>query len=114
MKKIILLILINIFFCSTTLYAANLDGIVIEGWSFEKIVAGEKAYSIQADKASFGTKRIGFFNFGLIKVMNLENVLLITYNNGNIARSQRFNRAIYELNSKRLLDDQGNVVFSEN
>lgn len=114
MKKIIILALINILLCSiTAVYASKFDDLVVEGWAFEKIEAGKKVYSIQADKATFGTKRIGFFNLAAIKVVNLENVLLIVYNNGVVVNNQHFDRAVYELNSRRLLDEHGNEVFRE-
>lgn len=115
MKKTFCILLINVLLlCSIApLYAAKLDGVVIEGWSLEKIVAGQKVYSIQADRASFGTKRVGFFNLGFVKVVNLENVYLITFDKGNIVKNQHFNRAVYVLNSRCLIDEEGNVVFSE-
>ena len=109
MKKIAVLILVNLFFFSIiTLYAAKFDDTVIEGWSLEKIEGGK------ADRATFGSKRIGFFNLAAIKIVNLENVLLIIYKNGGIVKNQRFSQAVYELNSRRLFNEQGDVVFKEN
>lgn len=115
-KKIFLLFfLLSLSFCLTKpVYAERFDETVIEGWSLEKIVKGKKDYSIQAEKASFGSKKIGFFNIALVKVINLDDVCLTLYDNGVIIKTQYLTKAVYKINTKRLFDENGNLVFSEN
>lgn len=115
MKKINLpfFLLILSFHLLMPLYACGFDDSVIEGWSIEKIVNAEKVYSIYAQRASFGNKRIGFFNIALVKVINLDKVCLTLYYNGAIVKTQYFSKAVYDINRKSLLDEDGNVIFNE-
>jgi len=115
MRKIFFLFLLTLFlsYSITPLYGAGFDGASFEGLCLEKIVEGKKVYSIEAAKATFGNKRIGFFNLALIKVINLEDVNFTLYNDGQIVQRQHFSKAVYELNSKSLLDEHGNIVFRE-
>lgn len=115
MKKIIpLFFLIILSFCVIRpVCAEKSDDSVIEGWAIEKIVNARKVYSIYSEKASFNNKRIGFFNIALVKVINLDNVCLTLYNNGTIVKTLYFNKAVYDINRRSLLDDHGNVIFNE-
>lgn len=115
MKKIASLLVASLFFYSALplyAYAENPNAIIIEGWSLEKIANGKKVYRIEADRAEIGNKRIGFFNLGIIKVANLDNVFLTQYNDGRITK-KHFDKAVYELNSNCLFDENGDLVFSE-
>lgn len=85
----------------------------IEGLCLEKIEGGEKVYSIEAEKAAFGNKRIGFFDICLIKVINLQDVRVLFFESGKITKTQTFPAALYEINTKRLLDEKGNIVIGE-
>jgi len=115
MKRVISLIFLLIlsFYLIRVVYAGSFDDSVIEGWSLEKIVKAKKVYSLYAEKASFGNKKIGFFNIALVKVVNLDNACLTLYNDGIIVKTLYFNKAVYDINRKSLLDERGTVVFSE-
>lgn len=114
--KRLTLALLSFFFLSLSVpvYAAAVNQQpAIEGLSLEKVVKGRRVYSIEAKKASFGNKRIGFLNLAFIKVINLEDVYFTLYNESGIVKKQHFNNAVYEINAKRLLDERGNLIFSE-
>jgi hypothetical protein len=89
------------------------DDVEIEGLHLEKIAKGKKIYSIEAKRAFLGNKRIGFFNTAMIKVFNLEEVNLTIYQDNHILSMRHFKKAIFEINTKRLLDEAGKVIFSE-
>lgn len=86
-------------------------GIVIEGLCLTKMAGVKPVYSIEADKAALDNKEVGFFKLALIKVFNLENVYLTLYDNGQVVKKEHFNKAIYEIGSKRLLNEHGNILF---
>lgn len=115
MKRIVFLVFVGIlmFFPAAPAHSSGFGDIVIEGFSFEKLAYGKKVFSLVADKATFGNKRIGFFDIGISKVMLLENACFILYRNGDIVKKQCFKQATYELNTSRLLDEEGKVVFCE-
>lgn len=114
MKKLgfVFLLGLLISFPSHSLWADGLKDTVIEGWSLERFEHGKKIFSLQADKATFANKRLGFFELGLSKVILLENAVLIIYDHGAAVKTQQLKQAVYEINTKRLLDSNGNVVFS--
>ena len=101
------------FFTAFPLPVMAFDEAVIEGLHLEKIAAGKKMYSIEARKASFGNKAIGFFTSALIKVINLEDVYFTLYDDSHIIKAKHFNKAVFEINTKRLLDEDGNLIFCE-
>jgi hypothetical protein len=92
--------------------AQTQDG-TIEGVCLEKILDGKKVYSIEAQNATFGNKRMGFFDVAFIKVMYLDDVSFTLYKEGKIEKTQHLKSAVYELNTRRLFDEDGNVVLSE-
>ncbi|MFA4889401.1 MAG: hypothetical protein WC628_07510 [Candidatus Omnitrophota bacterium] len=116
MKKLLVVFLFGFLLINLALaplYAFSFDEAVIEGFCLNKFSKGKVVYSIEADKASLGSRRIGFFDIGFIKVANLENVSLALYQEGNLIKKQHFDKALYELNTSRLFDDKGNLIFSE-
>lgn len=114
MKKNIWLVL-AVFFCVffTPVYAEEAGQNYMEGLCLEKISAGKKIYALEADKAVLTNKRVGFFNFGFMKVIELHNVSLKLYDNGKLAKEEHFTEAVYDLSTKSLLDRSGHVVFEE-
>jgi len=114
MRRIIypLLLSLCLMIQPTSLKAEESIEPVIEGLCLEKVEGAKKVYSIAAEKAAFGNKRIGFFDICLIKVINLQNVRISFFKDGNITKTQVFPKAVYEVNTKRLIDDKGNVLIS--
>lgn len=115
MKKIFCFILICLILLSAlpSAHSSIFDEAFIQGFSLEKIEEGKRAYSLKAEEATFGNKRIGFFSIGLIKVMNLKGVDFSLYCVGEISETKHFDEALFEINTGRLLDKKGNVIFHE-
>ena len=115
MRKTFCIFLVSLlFFCSIIPLSADVfDEAVIEGLYLEKVEEAQVIYSLKANKATFGNKRIGFFSIALIKVINLEDGYFRLYDDGCVVKTEYFDKAVYEITTKRLLDEQGNVIFSE-
>jgi len=105
--------LLGLLLALSTAFSTLADEAVIERLHLEKIAKGKKVYSIEAGWASVGNKRIGFFNTAMIKVFNLEDVNVTLYNDNRVVEIRHFNKAVFEINTKRLLDEEGKVIFAE-
>ncbi|MDP2906012.1 MAG: hypothetical protein Q8O22_06920 [Candidatus Omnitrophota bacterium] len=82
-----------------------------EGLVIERVEHGKRIFSIEAAKAKFANKRIGFFELGIAKVILLEDADFTLYENGEQLEKRHFKVASYEPASRRLLDEAGNVIF---
>ena len=91
---------------ATAVEDAGFEGLVIE-----RVEHGKRIFSIEAAKAKFANKRVGFFELGVAKVILLEDADLTLYENGEQLERRHFKEASYEPASRRLLDETGNVVF---
>jgi len=100
---------ICIIFLPLKIMAAQEPG--FEGLTIERIEQGKKIFSIEAAKASFANKRIGFFELGIARVIMLEDAYFTVYENGEQLEKKYFKEAVYEPASRRLLDEKGNIVF---
>lgn len=107
----IFLVVLFLLAYAIPLSAQEPAGIVIEGLCLTKMAGTKCVYSIEADKAALDNKAIGFFKLALIKVFNLENVYLTLYDNGQVVKKEHFDKAIYEIGSKRLLNEHGDILF---
>ena len=116
MRKIVIrIIFFGLLICSVPVFAhaQGVSDISIEGLVLEKVKEGRIVYSIKSDKATFANKRIGFFDIGFSKIIILENMQFMLYDNGKIVKTECFKHAVYDVNSKQLLDERGNVIFDE-
>lgn len=93
--------------CAIAVEDAGFEGLVIE-----RIEHGKKIFSIEAAKAKFANKRVGFFELGIAKVILLEDAYFTVYENGDQLKRQYFKEAVYEPAARRLLDEKGNVLMS--
>lgn len=91
--------------------SAQGPNVLIEGLCLTKMEGTKCVYSIEADKAALDNKAVGFFKLALIKVFNLENVYLTLYDNGQVVKKEHFDKAVYEIGSKRLLNEHGDILF---
>ena len=112
-RKFSYMFLLGLLLALSTAFSTLADEAVIEGLHLEKIAKGKKVYSIEAGWASVGNKRIGFFNTAMIKVFNLEDVNVTLYNDNRVVEIRHFYKAVFEINTKRLLDEEGKVIFAE-
>lgn len=113
MFKFLRLFLVTILiFCSIApfLLAATFDAAVMEGLRLERVIKGKGVYCIEVNRVSFGNKRIGFLNFSFIKVIDLEGVYFTLYDSGKITKRQHFDKATFEIHTKRLLDKDGSLI----
>lgn len=110
MKKFIFIIL-SFLILSTPSYSSQLKDITIDGVEFEHRIINDFVYKVKAEKAWFGSKKIGFLNFGLIKVLYLKDVTLIKYDKNNIVEERHFDNAYFDLSSKSLYDNNGDLIF---
>ncbi|MFH1199417.1 MAG: hypothetical protein V1650_04620 [Candidatus Omnitrophota bacterium] len=93
--------------------AEGIKDVSIEGLVLEKVKQGKVVYSIKSEKAVFANKRIGFFDIGFSKIIILENIQFVLYDNGKVVKAECFEHAVYDVNSRQLLDEKGKVIFNE-
>jgi|GEM_PF-4650499 len=104
---------VSLFICLALLplRAIAVEDAGFEGLVIERVEHGKIIFSIEAAKAKFANKRVGFFELGIAKVILLEDADFTLYENGEQLEKRHLKVASYEPASRRLLDESGNVVY---